>query len=237
VFDFIVHVLNDKRNYEAYDKVEALRHRLLQDQTMLQVRDLGAGSSISAGSQRSVAQIAKHAAKSRKWARLLFRIARYYKSGTILELGTSLGISTAYLASSHEGARVTTCEGSPQIAAMAKKNMESLQLTSVRVAEGDFDETLHDILQELHSVDLAFIDGNHRLEPTIRYFEQILLCCKDSSIIILDDIHWSSEMEKAWQHIQDHPAVTATIDLFFIGLVVFRKEFREKQHFRIRYSG
>jgi len=55
------------------------------------------------------------------------------------------------------------------------------------------------------------------------------------SMIILDDIHWSAEMELAWQHCKDHSAVTLSIDLFFIGLLILRKEIREKQHFVVRF--
>ena len=90
-------------------------------------------------------------------------------------------------------------------------------------------------MREMNSIDFAFLDGNHRYEPTINYFEQILSKSNDDTIVILDDIHWSKEVEEAWAYVQNHPRVTTTIDLFFIGVVFFRKEFKNKQLFVIKY--
>jgi len=105
------------------------------------------------------------------------------------------------------------------------------QITSV---VGNFDEKLEDVLKQAEPIDLAFVDGNHRLEPTLRYFHLLMSRRAPSSILIFDDIHWSAEMEEAWARIQDDPGVYMTIDLFFIGLVVLRDEFKVKQHFVIR---
>ena len=98
VFDFIKNVLNDKRNFYSYEKVESLRRRLLNDKTVLQVDDFGAGSTLSSSKERSISSITRNAAKSKKLSQLLFRIVHYYKPRTVLELGTSLGISSAYMA-------------------------------------------------------------------------------------------------------------------------------------------
>lgn len=235
VFDFITHVLNDSRHYPAYDQVEALRKRLLANKKLLQVEDFGAGSAISNTSHRTIARIAKNAAKSKKFSQLLFRIVHYYKPATILELGTSLGISTAYMALANPAARVITGEGSSAIAEQAAANFRDLSLQTIELIPGNFDNTLHGILAAHPSIELAFMDGNHRLEPTLRYFEALLPNITDNTIVILDDIHWSEGMEQAWRQVQEHPAVTLTIDLFFIGLVFFRKDFKVKQHFSIRF--
>lgn len=235
VFDFIVRVLNDKTSYPAYDAVEGLRRQLLADEQLLTVEDFGAGSALGHTRRRKVASIARHAAKSRKLSQLLFRIAQYYQPATILELGTSLGVSAAYLAMGHPGSQVVTGEGSSAVAQKAKANFRQLSLGNVQLVQGNFDDTLPAMLQQLDRVGLAFLDGNHRLEPTLRYFEQILAHTHEQSIVILDDIHWSEGMEQAWQQVKAHPAVTLTIDLFFVGLVFFRKDFKVKQHFSIRF--
>ena len=91
------------------------------------------------------------------------------------------------------------------------------------------------MVRGLSSVDFAFIDGNHRKEPTERYFKELLAKINNDSILVFDDIHWSSEMEAAWGAVKNNAAVTCSIDLFFIGIVFFRKEFKEKQHFVIRF--
>ena len=101
--------------------------------------------------------------------------------------------------------------------------------------EGNFDNTLSSVVRGLSSVDFAFIDGNHRKEPTEKYFKELLAKTNNDSILVFDDIHWSSEMEEAWETIKKDAAVTCSIDLFFIGIVFFRKEFKEMQHFVIRF--
>ena len=165
----------------------------------------------------------------------MFRIARYYRAGNILELGTSLGITSSYLACSHENASLDTMEGAPGIAAIAKNNFENLGLKRIKVHTGNFDETLQPLLSEIIQIDLAFIDGNHRCEPTVRYFRQLVPVCHNDTVLIFDDIHWSKEMDQAWAEIKKDERVMLTIDLFFIGLVFFKKEFKVKQDFTIRF--
>jgi len=53
--------------------------------------------------------------------------------------------------------------------------------------------------------------------------------------LVFDDIHWSAEMEKAWLEIKSHPSVQYTIDIFFLGFVFFRPDFKVKQNFSIRF--
>ncbi|HZE86276.1 MAG TPA: class I SAM-dependent methyltransferase [Puia sp.] len=236
VYELVRRVLNDAENYPAYSRIAALRRQLEKNPAMLEIEDLGAGSSMNATRQRSVADLAKHAAKSRRLGQLLFRIAHYYKPRTILELGTSLGLSAAYLASGAEGAKVFSIEGSAAVAAEAGKNFRTLGLGNIEQIVGDFDLTLAGALNRIGgTLDLAFIDGNHRLEPTLRYFNSLLGHLSSSSVLVFDDIHWSEEMEQAWEKIKEHPRTMMTVDLFFVGLVFFREEFKTKQHFTIRF--
>ena len=235
VFDFITKILNDKTVYPQYEKVEALRMQLSNDSTVLEVEDFGAGSVIDKKSKRSISSIAKNAAKPKKFGQLLFRMVKHYEPATILELGTSLGITTSYLSLAKPDARLITMEGSKEIADFAKQDFQKLKLKNIELVEGNFDNTLSSVVHGLSTVDFAFIDGNHRKEPTIKYFQQLLAKTNNDSILVFDDIHWSSEMEAAWQTIRKNAAVTCSIDLFFIGIVFFRKEFKEKQHFVIRF--
>lgn len=202
---------------------------------MIEVEDFGAGSAISKTKNRTVADIAKHAAKNKKLAQLLFRIADHYQPKTMIELGTSLGISSAYLASACPNAKLFTIEGSAAIAGIAKKNFQFLGLHNIESITGNFDDVLTGVLKKISRIDLVFIDGNHRKDPTIKYFSQLIDHSSPSSLFIFDDIHWSGEMEQAWEIIKQNEKVTLTIDLFFIGLVFFRQDFKAKQHFTIRF--
>jgi predicted O-methyltransferase YrrM len=235
VYDFIRKVLLDKRNFYAYEAIELCRNEMLKDQRVLLVEDFGAGSRVRKTNQRSISEIAHSSLKPKKFSQLIFRIVNYYSPEMILELGTSLGITTSYLATANSNAHVTTMEGSNEIAIIAKSNFDKMQLKNVSIIVGNFDDTLPAFLETENTFDLVFIDGNHRQEPTLRYFNQFLPKIHENSILIFDDIHWSGEMEAAWKEIQQHPQVMVTIDLFFIGIVFFRRENKVKQHFSINF--
>ena len=235
VFDFIKHVLNDKKKYECYASIEKIRNELLHDKREVDVEDFGAGSLTVPFRKKRISDITRSFLKSKKLARLLFRIVQYYKPHNIVELGTSLGVTTAYIASANKTSAVFTLEGAKNIAAIAQENFKKLELQNVKVIQGNFDDTLPELLSWIQKMDLAYVDGNHRKMPTLNYFQQLLKKFSDHSVFIFDDIHWSQEMEEAWKVIQQHPSVTFTIDLFFIGLVFFKKEFKAKQHFVIRF--
>jgi predicted O-methyltransferase YrrM len=235
VFDFIKFVLNDRKKYACYEAIELIRKQLLQDHSTIDVEDFGAGSAVIKTNKRIISKIAASSLKPKKFSQLLFRIVQYYQPKTILELGTSFGITTAYLANGSKDATVYTLEGAASIAAIAAMNFKKLDLKNIQLKQGDFKNSFPELLADIKKADLAFVDGNHRKAPTLEYFAALLRVSDPSTIIIMDDIHWSKEMEDAWAAIQQHDTVTLTIDLFFIGLVFINPDFKVKQHFKIRF--
>ena len=235
VFDFVMKVLNDKNKSERSDEIEKIRSSLLHTNTSIDVKDFGAGSGIIKSKMRMIKHIAASSLKPKKYAMLLARIAKYYKSQTIIELGTSFGISTAYIASSNPMSKIYTLEGSENICNIAQNNFDKLDSQNISLIRGDFENTLPLLLSKINNIDLAFIDGNHRKIPTINYFHWLSAKSTNESVFIFDDIHWSKQMEEAWKEIQQHPDVSLTVDLFFIGLVFFNRAFKVKRHFVIRY--
>ena len=235
VFEFITKVLNDKTAYPEYEIVENLRGILLQDETVLSVDDFGAGSAKDKTATRTIASITANAAKPPKFGQLLYRMVKYYRPQNIVELGTSLGLSTSYLSLAGPGSKVITMEGAPSVASRARQNFDSLNLKNIAIIEGNFNQTLASVLSQKPQVDFVFVDGNHRREPTERYFKQLLPSVHNDSILIFDDIHWSREMEQAWQAIIKNTDVRCSVDLFFAGILFFRQEFKEKRDFRIRF--
>jgi predicted O-methyltransferase YrrM len=235
VFDFTIHVLNDKKKYSCYQNIESLRRDLLHNDSIIEVEDFGAGSATIPFKKRKINAIAKSSLKNKKFAQLLFRMVQYYQPQTILEIGTSLGITTCYLASANKNATVYTFEGSENIATIAEENFEKANLENIHLIKGNFDQTLLPALQSIEKIDFAFIDGNHRKAATLSYFFSLLKKSTSQSVFIFDDIHWSAEMEEAWKLIQQHDSVTLIIDLFFIGIVFFNPGFKVKQHFSIRF--
>ncbi len=228
-------MLNDKKVYADYKKIEEIRKQLLQNKNTIEVEDFGAGSGVIKTNTRRIDKIAASSLKPKKYAQLLYRIIKYYQPHQIIEIGTSFGITTSYIAAAHSTANVITHEGATKIAAIANENFNALVLEKIKLKQGDFETTLMGTIAEIECLDFAFIDGNHRRNPTWQYFEILLTKSNENSIFVFDDIHWSAEMERVWEEIKFHPAVTLSIDLFFIGIVFFKKDFKVKQHFNIRF--
>jgi predicted O-methyltransferase YrrM len=234
VFDLYNQIFKNKQEFYAYEKIEEIRKELLSDERSLEVLDLGAGSKSGNHKSRKINDITKTASKAKKYPQLLFRMANYFQPETILELGTSVGLSTMYLAIARSKSQVITIEGSPEIRNLALKNFEKCCLKNIRSIEGNFDSKLPKVLDEIKTLDMVFFDGNHRKLPTLAYFKLCQQKANEKSIFIFDDIYWSKEMAEAWEIIKRDPSVTVTIDIFQMGIVFFRKE-QAKQHFILSY--
>lgn len=234
VFEFVNEVLNDTRSFYSYEEIESTRKLLSMDDSMIEVEDFGAGSQHKKKNKRTISFIAKTSAAPKKYSQLLFRIIEYYKCKNILELGTSLGVTTLYLSASNHHKNVFTIEGSKVIADEARKNFNQLNRTNINLILGTFEEKLLPTLTEIKQVDILYLDGNHRLKPTLEYFNTCLPFLHENSIVVIDDIYWSSEMKQAWTEIKLHSSVTLSIDLFRMGILFFRKD-RHKEHFRLYF--
>ncbi len=234
VYDLFENVINKKTDCTIFKNIEDVRNSMLFSNEIIDCIDYGAGGSGSSNKKRKISDIAKKSAKSQKYCALLYRLAAYFKPKTILELGTSLGISTLYQSLPGETLKVITIEGCENTAAIAKNNFNVSSAANIDLIVGEFDEVLPKVLKNIESTDYVFFDGNHSYEPTINYFHQCLEKANENSLFVFDDIHWSDEMENAWMYIKNHEKVSISIDLFFMGLIFFRKRIT-KQNFIIRF--
>lgn len=234
VFELIQSVFRAKNSRSTFSKIEKRRKELLRDATEITIQDFGAGSKRNASNTRKINYIARTSLSQGKYARLLYNLIQHFKPKTVLELGTSLGISSAYMAYGNPDANVVSLEGSKTIAEIARKTMDSCEIGNVEIVVGNFDDTLAGVLSKLHPVDFAFVDGNHTKEATLRYFNQICEYRSSQTIMIFDDISWSEGMREAWNAIKDDERVSISIDLCKFGIVFFRDGI-VKQNFVIRY--
>lgn len=230
MFQFIQSVLSERHYFYVFSEIEALRRELKKDKTAISITDFGTG----VNRESFVAEIANKSMQSAKYGQLLFRIIRYFKAVDVLELGTSLGITTSYLASSSSSIKCLSLEGCPQIAHNAELNLKKLNLNNVELVIGNIDSTLEDVLNKTEKLDVVFFDANHQSEAVLRYFEMCLSKVHNDTIIIVDDIYWSEDMENAWQTIKTHSKVTSTVDIFQMGLVFFNSHLHKK-HYKLHY--
>ncbi|MDP4273925.1 MAG: class I SAM-dependent methyltransferase, partial [Bacteroidota bacterium] len=131
-------------------------------------------------------------------------------------------------------AKVITIEADSSLADLAQKNFKRLGLNNIRLIRGRFDDNLPLLLKEISKFDLVFIDGNHRKEPVLNYFRLISVNMVSSGIMVLDDIHWSAEMEEAWDILKKEERVSLSIDLFFTGILFFKNGF-QKENFVLNF--
>ncbi len=216
-----------------FTKLNKIRTELLKDETSIDVLDLGAGSQHFKSDRRQISAITKHGISSAKQSELLFRLVNVLGISKVIELGTSVGLNTLYLKAAAQQASVYTIEGNPELQQYASNLAVKNGYSNIHFLEGNFDALLPDLLEQLGNFDLLYIDGNHRYEPTLRYFELALKYKHEKSVIVFDDIYWSQQMTKAWQEISNHPSVSLSIDLFYFGIVFFRPEIKTKQQLKL----
>ncbi|HYX08805.1 MAG TPA: class I SAM-dependent methyltransferase [Bacteroidales bacterium] len=232
LYEFVREVLTSRKKPDIEKSIEKIRKKVKKDNTLVSEIEFGAGSGYKNKGQKTVSQIVNNSAIPLKYGRMLFRLTSHYSPKNIIELGTSLGFSAMYLASGNMEANVITIEGNPLCARLAENLISEAGITNVAVINKEFRSALQDIKVE-HPL-LVFIDGNHTKEATLAYFYHFLILKNENTIMVFDDIHWSTGMEQAWHIITENKQVKVTVDLFRMGIVFFR-EALSKQNFVIKF--
>lgn len=233
VFNLLTKCFYDKKTKSEYAILKKYRKSLLENKNFIEVTDFGAGSRVFKSNRRQISKIAQTAGISPKRAELLFRITNYFQPSTILEIGTSLGLATSALALGNPKAKVVTIEGCPNTANVAQNYLAKFDCNNVENVISEFESFLISENIQATNYNLIYFDGNHSKKATLAYFDLLLPTIDNDSVWIFDDIHWSPDMEEAWEIIKNHPQVKVTIDTFQWGFVFFRRE-QPKEHFIIR---
>ncbi len=226
VYSLLNEVIYEKSHYYCYKPIEKLRQELLNNKEQISVEDFGEGHY----KLRSIASIAKKSVKPAKYAQLLFRLVNMNSSRTILELGTALGITTAYLASAHTQAQVITIEGDSLLCNYAQTHFKRLKKQNISLQCGKLDDLLPDLLAPIDQLDFVFFDANHTKEATLRYAEWCFPKTHTGTIFVVDDIHWSASMEEAWHVIKQDKRVRLAIDIFEMGILFFNTELTKQEY-------
>lgn len=234
IFKFYNDVILDDRTFYAFEEIEKLRNDLLQDNREINILDLGSGSIASRKLKRPISHIAKYSSSDAKFSEFLYRLILHQQPKNILELGTSFGLNTLYLAKADTKTPVTTLEGCPATMDIAKTNFAQLDAGNIQAVLGDIDITLPKVLDKLPNLDLVYFDANHTKEATLHYFSLCLPKAHEQTIFIFDDIHLSKGMHEAWRNIRDNENVTISLDIFDAGIVFFQKGV-SKEHYILEF--
>jgi predicted O-methyltransferase YrrM len=236
LYNLIDNVVVQSLMLPGLEPIERMREEYRQSKAVIYKTDYGRnadGDGVSTY-QVPLARLARTSLSSRRQALRLHHLAQYLGATRILELGTSIGLTTAYLAKSGPETSVWTLEGCPELAGFAAKNLEKLDVRNVKIIQGRFEEKIGEALAEIGKMDLLFLDGDHRKGPVIANFECCVPHFHNNTVVVIDDIHHSPEMEQAWEHLITRSDVTISLDFFHCGWLLFRKE-SSKEHFRLRY--
>lgn len=238
LFYLVRMLVYDDNRYYSWREIEEARRNLLRSDETIEVIDFGTGGKQSGGKDlRRVRDIARNSLEQARVGEILFRLVNYLghvqqRPLRVVELGTSLGITTAYLAKADSRNHVTTFEGSPEIARIARQVWQKLHIDNVQQVLGNIDDTLYKVRDACarNNIDIAYIDANHTCEATLRYYDYLSEQAGECSIFVLDDIHYSPEMAQAWRKICAKPEVTTTMDFYHFGLVFFDKHYLRRNY-------
>ena len=232
VYSFITDVLRNGRNIPEPSRIIEWHRLVRKDKEYMDPGSFGEGPRLGGKPGKKIGQIARISGIRFKYGKLLHRIVAVYKPEHITELGTGLGLSTAYLASGNPGSGTISIEGSELKAGFAFRQMKKLGLQNVEIINSDFDTVLENL--EIFSSHLIFIDGNHNYEACLRYYRHFRQYASEGLILIFDDINWSRSMNRAWYEICGDNIPAVCIDLFFMGIVFFGKV-SSRQYFKLKF--
>lgn len=229
VYDLYQKVLKkDYPKVKSASKIESIRKQFIKSEKSISIEDFGSGKE-TRPKERKISQIASDGISRKKYSQFFDVLIEYLEADEIIELGTSLGINSLYLAND-KNRSLTTFEGASALCAIAEAVFTGNDKSNIKLIEGDIDVTLPNHLKKIDHFDLVFVDANHQYQPTINYFEWLMEKKHDKSCFIFDDIHRSKEMEMAWSKINESYEVTLSIDLFQVGLVFVNPELRKQSY-------
>ena len=235
LFNFYMELIKNEHPFGDFEELNTIRKDLQTNTTSIDITDFGAGSKKLKSNKRQVKDIAKHGIAQKKQAEFLYRLLNKFNPNTVIELGTSLGLTSLYLSKAVPKSTIYTIEGCQNLYQFSKQVFKDLPASNINSINGNFNSEFPKLLSHINRLDFLYIDGNHAYEPTINYFKLALEKKDSNSFFVFDDIYWSEGMQRAWKDICAHKEVTLSLDLFYFGIVFFRTENKEKEHFVLKF--
>lgn len=236
VYKFITELLESwNEDYYQFEELAEVRKKLSKNRSVIEITDFGAGSKVFKDNKRKISDLVKHGTSKKKFSELYFKLVNFSNSQFIVELGTSIGLNTLYLSRANSASTIYTLEGCSALATFSKQLFEEQNAKNIYLINDTFEKAFPKLLSEIPKLDFLYVDGNHNYQSTLNYFKMGLEKRHNHSVFVFDDINWNTEMQKAWEEIKKHPEVTLSIDLFYAGIIFFRKEQKQKEHFVLKY--
>ncbi|MDC0189513.1 class I SAM-dependent methyltransferase [Flavobacteriales bacterium] len=198
------------------------RNSLLNNQNIISFKIFGTNKVMT------VKEVCKKASSPSVWGKFFYLITKSFKSPFILEVGTNLGVSGSFFLEAIKDKKdsfFTTMEGVQDLCEIASNEFNSIVSSEkYHIYNGLYEKTFPKLLETKDKFNIVFIDGNHNKKSTLQYYNSLKSKLKQPSIIIFDDIHWSSDMEDAWAIIKRDKSVSYSIDFYKLGVVIIKSK-------------
>lgn len=234
LFEFYTNVLNTTKEYYAFSEIEKVRKQLKDSKMTIDFTEYGAGSRVMSGDKRFVSKIASSGISDVSRCRNLFNLVNYLSPGRVLEFGTSLGVSTLYLAAARKSAIIDTVEANAHLVKIAKENAKKLTLSNIQFNQSKFDDFISSLNKDV-KYDMVYLDGNHTFEATTDYFNRLLPHMAENCVVVVDDIHWSEGMYEAYKVLKNHERVFTTVETAYVGYLFLDKKYPQAEHTHIDF--
>lgn len=234
LFSLFQYACDEKVTFSLFKQIELYRNTFLSSAKQVTRTDKGAGSKRTTSNQLPLQKIARSSLSNPFQCRFMSRLVQYSRARTVVELGTSLGISTAYLAAGMSEGNVYSVEGDPILSNHAQQMLKELNLPHIHLINDTFENFITSLPDEISGIDILFIDGDHRKDRLLKYYNGLLPKLHAGSIVIVDDIHWSPDMEEGWKEISAQKEISQSVDCFYFGLLFFDQIFLAKEHHKVR---
>lgn len=132
----------------------------------------------------------------------LYEIVRSLRPTTCVEIGACIGVSGMFIAAGLEengDGHLVTFEGDPNLAEIARENINRIAPGRAEVVVGPFSETVTKRVEKMASVEFAFSDQEHYLQPTLRDLNALAPKMPSGAALVFDDICWNKDMLRAWE--------------------------------------
>lgn len=207
---FIEQYISDNKYSQHVNNIESARINFLQNNDILP------------SSGKSVGEYCKASSSPQSKGEFLMKLIRVIKPDNCLELGTNFGISAAYQACGLElngKGRLITIEYNRELLPYSDDLWDKIGIKHrIQQYQGKFEDVLSEILSMLQEIDFVYIDGNHRKEPTLSYFNEIYPFLRKDSVVVFDDITWSDEMKEAWMILSKDQRINNAFEVHDLGV-------------------
>lgn len=218
LFNFIDFTFDQDRIFYAFDKIQEASEILKRNETHIPSEPF---SKNRQQDQFTVAELYKKSGHSVSEYECLYRMNLFLKSKNSLELGACTGMSGIAIALSNKSGKLTSIEGNQFLSSICNAMFDRFKLSNAQCIAIEFDSFLN--TTSVQDFDFVFLDGDHQYDSTIKYASKLLTITTDAAVLVLDDIHWSADMYRAWKDLIKHPAIQCSLETERWGILFKNK--------------